>query len=124
MKHSIVINQGKSPSKSNKDKQGDHQPKYLYIIKNTVDLYNKEGQEVFFFKVGISIHPEKRLRQLQTGCPFPLKVYRTYIVNNAIKCEQKVHNYLEQYHSSGEWFMLEINHFNLWIMSLDEEFLT
>lgn len=46
--------------------------------------------------------PEKRIRGLQTGCPFPIKLLG-YVFGNANR-EQELHNVLRDERVFGEWF--------------------
>lgn len=66
------------------------------------------------YKIGISCEPKKRLSSLQSGCPFPLKIFKTYLLNdNASNVEKKIHQYLENNKQvkslMGEWFSCDIN---------------
>lgn len=63
------------------------------------------------FKIGVSKHPEDRLKQLQTGCPDHLSLlFHTRIEPSisAYKAEATTHTYLREHdvHLSGEWFEL------------------
>lgn len=57
-------------------------------------------------KIGFTAgRPYKRLRALQTGCPFDLTV-----IGYAFGCramEREFHEYLRDYHVGGEWFVNE-----------------
>lgn len=79
---------------------------YLYIIGNNMRLFTKKHNEIRFIKVGISQDPEKRLKQLQTGCPFPLAIIKLFKHDDARYLEQELHKDLERYNTSGEWFMI------------------
>lgn len=46
--------------------------------------------------------PEKRVRSLQTGCPYPIKLLG-YVFGN-IHREQELHDVLKSARSFGEWF--------------------
>ena len=71
--------------------------KHLYIIQSKV---------TGAFKVGKSDDPERRLRQLQTGCPYLLRII--LIMEESGNLEPRVHQYLKTYKtrfsSGGEWF--------------------
>tara|TARA_E500000178_G_C16776813_1_gene641755 strand:+ start:194 stop:499 length:306 start_codon:yes stop_codon:yes gene_type:complete len=69
--------------------------KCLYVIQSDV---------TGAVKIGISSHPQKRLKQLQTGSPYQLKLLCS-IANMSHK-EKIIHNRLKDYKMSckGEWF--------------------
>lgn len=46
--------------------------------------------------------PALRLKALQTGCPFPLKILG-FIIGNEDQ-ERELHRVFEQYRTVGEWF--------------------
>jgi hypothetical protein len=48
---------------------------------------------------------EKRLKELQTGCPFKLEVLHT-IEDATIKDEKRLHAKYSEYRLNGEWFTL------------------
>lgn len=63
------------------------------------------------FKIGISKHPDKRLKQLQTGHPQTLKLIAifNYKVKGKITerlMEKRIHYLLRQFRTryNGEWF--------------------
>jgi len=70
------------------------------------DLYIVEASsgEV---KIGVSKHPEKRLEQLQTACPFDIELVTTFSAENAGQLEAEIHNRLSDYRKTGEWFVLD-----------------
>ena len=76
---------------------------YIYMIANS------EG----YFKVGISKHPEKRLRQLQTGNQNNLKLIFTEEFecnrNKLLKIEALIHKEISSFskHMKGEWFKID-----------------
>lgn len=51
-------------------------------------------------KIGITSCIEKRLSQLQTGNPWPLRVMKTFRGNR----EHEFHRAFQNYRCSGEWF--------------------
>lgn len=56
-------------------------------------------------KIGRSSDPEARLRNLQTGCPYEIRLI--LVVPNAGHREAKLHRYLRTYRTrahEGEWF--------------------
>ena len=68
---------------------------YIYVIGN--DTHQK---------IGISKHPEKRVKQLQTGNPIKLKIHRTIEVpdDRAEMVERLMHKEMSHKKRSGEWF--------------------
>ena len=58
--------------------------------------------EGFYFKVGFSKSPKKRLSAIQTGCP--TRVHLVYRALGSKTLESKIHNSLKRYKVSGEWF--------------------
>lgn len=75
---------------------------YIYIITN----------DLGYVKVGISKHPEKRLRQLQTGNEHTLSLLFTEEFqctrNHLLKIENKLHQMIstKAIDHRGEWFKL------------------
>ena len=69
--------------------------KHLYIIQSDVS-----GA----IKIGISKNPKNRMRQLQTGSPYKLKLLT--IVNGRGDLERSLHESLNSYKKAckGEWF--------------------
>lgn len=58
-------------------------------------------------KIGKAKDPEKRLRQLQTGCPYQLKLIGTIRCKSdrhAIDIEKAAHELFSEYNHLGEWF--------------------
>jgi hypothetical protein len=72
----------------------------VYIMRN--------GSEPLF-KVGISVDPERRRRQLQTGNPRRVKLLWSVEVPDAQKTEGVLHAYLRERGCAirGEWFELQ-----------------
>lgn len=85
----------------------------IYLI-STKDSANQE-----YLKIGItSGNPLDRIKNLQTGCPLPLSLKRFYIVptkhydyrkggSSCGRIEKLLHECLDAYHVSGEWFKME-----------------
>lgn len=67
--------------------------KHLYVIQS--DLEGK-------IKIGRSIHPYKRLKQLQTGNPNKLRMI--HVFKNMGHLEYYLHNTLNSFRLCGEWF--------------------
>ena len=75
---------------------------YLYVI---------AGEYEGPVKIGYSVNPEKRVRQLQTGAAYKLSVYYQQNVNEreARKIERNIHRTLGHLRSHGEWFNLSVD---------------
>ena len=70
---------------------------FIYIFGNNV----KQS-----YKVGISKNPDKRIKQLQTGCPFSINVVYKIETPHARKVESWFHQDYSDLNTSGEWFLL------------------
>lgn len=57
-------------------------------------------------KIGYSRSPARRLRRLQTGCPFKLEIL-TVFEGKSYDFETALHKRAEPYHEHGEWFRIE-----------------
>lgn len=69
---------------------------YIYFIGNF-----KEG----VCKIGTSIEPEKRLKELQVGCPYKLSILKK-VKGGGLDTERIYHNKYEKYYLRGEWFKI------------------
>lgn len=87
--------------------------KHLYIIQSDV---------TGAIKIGISKNPQKRLKQLQTGSPYTLRIM--LVLENKAHLEKYLHNKLKPYIYSkytckGEWFEFACSgELPEWIMEL------
>jgi predicted GIY-YIG superfamily endonuclease len=71
---------------------------FVYVLTNGMD-----------YKVGISVNPEKRIKQLQTGNGDTLSLVWTKRVRDrdaARSFERDIHRGLKQCKKEGEWFKL------------------
>ncbi|MDB2481769.1 GIY-YIG nuclease family protein [bacterium] len=69
------------------------------------DLYIIQSSNNGAFKVGISKNPERRLRQLQTGSPYKLKM--VLVLKGKSHLESTLHERLKSFrlgNFKGEWF--------------------
>lgn len=55
-------------------------------------------------KIGHSIDVRKRLKGLQTGCPFTLRIANQWATTRAQEIERRAHSILAKYRWAGEWF--------------------
>lgn len=56
------------------------------------------------YKIGISIHPEERIKQLNTGNPEVLLLISVFKAEEGYLTERKIHNKLQNSKIRGEWF--------------------
>lgn len=58
------------------------------------------------FKIGVSDHPRRRLMQVQTGCPFELRMDSTdlHTGKDSREFEAEMHRRLDHLAVGGEWF--------------------
>jgi predicted GIY-YIG superfamily endonuclease len=63
------------------------------------------------YKIGLSKHPEKRLKQLQTGFPYKLHVHYTHEVDEkqVRNVEKAIHKIMNYNRTHGEWFNLTLD---------------
>ena len=72
-------------------------------------LYILGNKQYSFYKIGISNTPYKRKKNIQTNCPFEIKLFLTIETNNKIsdkELERLIHNKLAEFNTCGEWFKL------------------
>lgn len=80
-------------------------------------IYLIKAQEIYLYKIGITKNIKRRLKQLQTGCPFQLELVTLYEPSNFVtKIEKILHRSFACYKKSsdlyelqGEWFDLPSN---------------
>jgi T5orf172 domain len=88
---------------------------YVYIITNGED-----------YKVGVSKHPDKRLKQLQTGSSEKLKIVSLFEVPEDVvyKMEKEAHKAVRAWYTkSGEWFKAASEfHVNLLVDSIYQNY--
>lgn len=61
-------------------------------------------------KIGISDHPERRLSEFQTSCPFPIHLLHAEPCETraiAFSDEKFAHKFLKKHHLYGEWFNVD-----------------
>lgn len=78
----------------------------IYLIGAIID------ENIIQWKIGISIHPDKRLLQLKTSNPNIDKIYALYKIKDrelAYKTEALLKRKLKQFKINGEW----IDHYGL-----------
>lgn len=80
------------PAIPEKEENGLH----LYIIQSAV---------TGAIKVGRSGNPDKRLKSLQTGSPYPLRII--LVLDRRGWQEKALHERLSRFHTKGEWFLYQ-----------------
>jgi hypothetical protein len=73
--------------------------KKVYLLKNTS---NDE------YKIGISVHPQKRLKEVQTGNASEIIICNIYESEYANKIEKALHSHYSYVKKMGEWFTLSL----------------
>lgn len=73
--------------------------KYVYLIQSLEDSY---------YKIGVSKHPKKRIKQLQTGNSSELKLIESYQSEFAHKIEKALQRRYSYLKKEGEWFELSV----------------
>lgn len=80
----------------------------MIIVANSRDIqsYLYLAEANGYYKLGSSENPERRVRELQTGCPHKIKlVAKTAIIHNDLKrIEKFYHDNSILFHHRGEWF--------------------
>ena len=80
-------------------------PEYTKIKKGVPSVYIFEAGP--FIKIGYSIDTEKRIKGVQTGCPFKVVCnsdFRFMTSEAARMCEINMHRHFHEYRKNGEWF--------------------
>lgn len=69
---------------------------YIYVI----------GGDAPPYKIGISKDPQRRLKSLQTGHPYPLKIHHIEETDISMTklLETTIHRHLKLHKTKGEWF--------------------
>jgi hypothetical protein len=75
--------------------------KYIYLIQSLENSY---------YKIGVSKHPKKRIKQLQTGNSSELKLVETYPSEFAHQIEKTLQRRYSYLQKEGEWFDMDISH--------------
>jgi hypothetical protein len=61
-----------------------------------------------FCKIGIACDVQRRLKSIQTGCPYPLEVWFFKPMKKARSIERQLHQQFSSYQMSGEWFSAKV----------------
>ena len=84
---------------------------YVYLI------YNSMGNT----KIGISTRPSQRLKNLQIGSAYELKLLATRESDKAPTLEKSLHEKYEKYHVRGEWFDIPKDELNALVQRFKNE---
>jgi len=73
-------------------------------------------------KIGSSRLPSKRLKQLQTGYPYPLRLLHTIVCyeRKARHVEKRIQSWFRGDHLKGEWYQLSNQEIE-WLKTIKEE---
>jgi hypothetical protein len=71
------------------------------------------------FKIGFAHHLPARLADLQTGCPFPLALYRSVTCSSPASYEARAHEHFAAARRSGEWFAVTPPEIDAFIAELE-----
>lgn len=72
------------------------------------EIYLIQAVETGLYKIGVSKHPNKRIKELKTGNGSDLKLITTYSSIFSHKIEKALHNNLSHLRKEGEWFQLSL----------------
>ena len=73
---------------------------YIYLIQSLEDST---------YKIGVSKHPQKRIKELQTGNSSELKLVETYPSEYAHQIEKTLQRRYSYLNKEGEWFDMSIS---------------
>ena len=73
--------------------------KYIYLIQSLENGY---------YKIGVSKHPNKRIKELQTGNSSELKLIESYHSKYPYKVEKSLQYRYSYLKKEGEWFDISI----------------
>lgn len=109
----------KARIKANRPRQGE--PQRVYVVKRNPQhqlpyqsrpqsqfgyVYIVGSSEEGLYKIGKTTSPEKRLRSLQTACPYELDYTRWIKTDRMDELERRLHNQFSDKRTRGEWFKL------------------
>ena len=98
-----------------------------------MQIYLFEAENTGLYKIGVSKNAKKRIKQIQTGSAYKLKIIKTFDSKYAFKIESTLHRKLNHCRTDeygdktliGEWFALEednIDDFSTWCESAHKGF--
>lgn len=89
---------------SDHKKMLDDKKKETENLKNGF-VYFLVNNEYSFCKIGFSDNPEKRLSEVQTGCPYALRLHHFF--TGTTRDERNQHHKYKHLNSNGEWFFIK-----------------
>jgi len=76
-------------------------------MKQSVYLFEAEtNYNEILVKIGRSSNCEKRLKQIQTACPYRLRLVDKFTSSDAVGEEKAFHAQYSRFRLKGEWFLL------------------
>lgn len=89
--------------------------RYIYLLEC-------EFPEKTLYKIGISNKVERRVKQLQTGNPYLIKVLNEFKTPYAFKIEAALHREYKIDNVKGEWFDIDISNYENRVNTLHKGF--
>lgn len=71
-------------------------------------VYLMQSEASGYYKIGVSINPAKRVKQLQTGNAEKITLIQTFESEIPFVVEKAVKNFFSPNHVHGEWFSLTL----------------
>ena len=104
------------------------------MSKKSYKIYLIHCEHLNSYKIGVSVNPEKRIKQLQTGTPYELNIVQIYESKYPFKVEKTLHkNFFSKKITEdfqfnfellkGEWFNLspsEASNFTVFCKKIEE----
>lgn len=84
-------------------------PIYVYAIRTEKMIGESSEFWNGYVKIGVASNVEKRLKTIQTGCPYNLTILNAilcYSENQAYAIEKYIHERFKKENTSGEWFKM------------------
>lgn len=69
-------------------------------------VYFIGSEKEAFVKIGVASDVRKRLQDIRTAAPFPVRILGMVERRDAAKTERELHQLFAAYHTHGEWFRL------------------
>jgi hypothetical protein len=77
-------------------------------ISSSRGLYVLGNKDMGFCKIGIACDIQRRMKEIQTGCPYPLVLWFFKPMQGAAIIEKKLHRQFSDYRLNGEWFSSDV----------------
>ena len=74
-----------------------------------------------YVKFGVSMHPVTRIKDLQTGNPYKIKLLLELDYKHTYGIEKNIHRYFDKKRGLGEWFKIdkEITNFVKYLKNIE-----